>query len=79
MSVLTQEMITNLKAELINDPAGRNYAGADAAGKANLFNTPFTKNVTVVETRPARISQVLTQPFAPNAITGADVELALAS
>jgi hypothetical protein len=80
MSELTQEMLINLKAELINDPTARNYAAAQtAAEKAALVNTPFTIDVTHEEPQPARVTQVLTQPFAPNAVDAADITAALAS
>jgi len=80
MSELTQEMLSNLKAELINDPAERNYAAAPTNDdKATLVNTPFTVDITSEEPRPARVTQVLTQPFAPNAVTADDIAAALAS
>ena len=80
MTQLTPEMLANLKAELINDPSARDYSGAsDNAGKATLFNAPFSVNVTTSVQKPARITQVLTQPYAPNAVTAEDIAAALAS
>ncbi|CAN5262642.1 hypothetical protein BH10PLA2_BH10PLA2_00600 [soil metagenome] len=77
--MLTPEMISNLKAELSNDPTARGYSETDNAGKAQLFNNPYTVPVTTDVEKPARVSQVLTQAFAPNAITEEDIAAALAS
>lgn len=75
--MLTDEMKQSLKAELINDPTGRGYAGAaDATAKAALFNNPYT--IQVPQDMPARVTQVLTQAAAPNAVTADDVTAALA-
>ena len=78
MSSLTTAMLANLKAELINDPSGRGYASAGSdAEKAALFNAPFSVSVAVPQ--PARITQVLTEPFAPNVVVASDITAALAS
>ncbi len=76
--MLTTEMLLAIKAEIANDPTGRGYASApDDNARAALFNTPYT--IQVPQDQPNRISQVLTQAFAPNVIEASDITAALAS
>jgi hypothetical protein len=75
-------MLAALKAELLNDPKGRGYSGKTPDEQARLFNSAYLVEVPVApatQEQPARISQVLTQPFAPNAVTADDVTEALNS
>ena len=72
-------MLAALQAELQNDPQARGYsAAADDAARATLVNTPYTVPVTTNVDKPARVGQVLTQAFAPNALSGDDITAALA-
>lgn len=73
--MLTTTLKEILKAEIENDPSGRNYSGKTAEEIVEILNNPYETEIIIKQQNVARISQCFVGiPYAPNSVTIEEIE-----